>query len=101
MQKAGTFRNLKIFTILSVGILTCLNYIHRNQGRYNMFRENHSYLTRNKNDIILPIHSVKRTQESVDYRAINFTIVGLAKLNYYLFNLKFNHKVVFFWTIFL
>lgn len=64
------FKKLRILTIPSVFILTCLMYTHGNRGNLKSHEENHSYLTRNRELFIHPRHRLCKTQNFVTYLGI-------------------------------
>lgn len=61
------FKELKILTIPSSYILSCLVYVHSHLSEFNKNNLWHQYETRNAESLMVPYHRLKRCQQDVDY----------------------------------
>lgn len=61
------FKREKILTITSVYILSCVKFVHANLSRFIKNEDLHSYKTRNRNAMVIPLHRLKSTQQGIDY----------------------------------
>lgn len=64
------FKESKILTVYAEFILTSLLYIHNNINAFETNSTYHSYHTRNKEDLLIPLHRIKKTQHSTNHLAI-------------------------------
>lgn len=66
------FKANHILTIPSLYILTCLKYIHEHPQKYTQNGELHTYGTRQRDQLAIPYHRIKKSQLSTNYWAVLF-----------------------------
>lgn len=64
------FRTNRILTIPSCYMLSCLLDVHKRQEGLRRNNDNHNYSTRRGQELLVPYHRLRRTQDSSDWMAI-------------------------------
>ncbi|XP_044766524.1 uncharacterized protein LOC123322632 [Coccinella septempunctata] len=66
------FRSLGILTVTSVYILNCIMYVHDNRAKFRRNDDNHHYGTRNRNELSIEYHRLKKTQTGTNHFGVKF-----------------------------
>uniref|UniRef100_A0A1B6FDF1 Reverse transcriptase domain-containing protein n=1 Tax=Cuerna arida TaxID=1464854 RepID=A0A1B6FDF1_9HEMI len=66
------FKELKILTVPSLYIYKCLIYIKLNCNKLFNEQHHHRYTTRNKNNLLFPIHRLALTEHTPQYMGMKF-----------------------------